>query len=165
MKNKSLKLLKFRNSNLGETGAHAIADLIRGHMSLVELEVFNCSIDEKGGSAIGNALKTNFCIEKLSIGDNILDNSDVEQIQQSVIFNTQYNQMKDSNKKFEGFAHHLIAESLKRWAHQSNFVAVKLEERLRHPLDELDSLIADVMFDKSGNMDLTRTTSTVAYEQ
>ena len=73
--------------------------------------------------------------------------------------------MKDSNKKFEGFAHHLIAESLKRWAHQSNFVAVKLEERLRHPLDELDSLIADVMFDKSGNMDLTRTTSTVAYEQ
>ena len=46
--------------------------------------------------------------------------------------------MKDSNKKFEGFAHHLIAESLKRWAHQSNFVAVKLEERLRHPLDKLD---------------------------
>ena len=76
--NKSLKHLKFRNSNLGWVGANAIAELIREHMTLVELEAFNCSIDEKGGSAIGNALKTNFCIEKLSIGDNILDNSDVE---------------------------------------------------------------------------------------
>lgn len=93
---------------------------------MVELEVFNCGISERGGAAIGEALKTNFCIEKLSIGENILNKRDVEQIQQSVIFNTQYNQMKDSNKKFEGFAHNLIAESLKRWAHQSNFVAAKL---------------------------------------
>lgn len=67
--------------------------------------------------------------------------------------------MKDSNKKFEGFAHHLIAESLKRWANQSDFVAVKLEERLRHPLDELDSMIAEVMFDKKGNIDLKKATT------
>ena len=33
-----------------------------------------------GGNAIGNALKTNFCIEKLSIGDNKLHRRDVEQI-------------------------------------------------------------------------------------
>ena len=46
--------------------------------------------------------------------------------------------MKDANKKFEGFAHNLIAESLKRWADQSNFVADKLNERLKNPLDELD---------------------------
>lgn len=58
---------------------------------MVELEVFNCAISEKGGAAIGEALKTNFCIEKLSIGENILNKRDVEQIQQSVIFNTQYN--------------------------------------------------------------------------
>jgi hypothetical protein len=38
--------------------------------------------------------------------------------------------MKISNKKFEGFAHNLIAESLKRWASQSSFVADKLLERL-----------------------------------
>jgi hypothetical protein len=88
--------------------------------------MFNCEIAELGGNAIGNALKTNFCIEKLSIGDNTLNTKDVEQIQQSVIFNTQYNQMKESNKKFEGFAHNLIAESLKRWAKQSNFVFDKL---------------------------------------
>ena len=66
--------------------------------------------------------------------------------------------MKDSNKKFAEFAHSLIAESLKRWAHQSNFVAVKLEERLRNPLDDLDSKIAAVMFDKQGRMDLSKTT-------
>ena len=65
---------------MGDVGAKAIAELIRENMSLVELEVFNCSIEEKGGSEIGNALKTNFCIEKLSIGDNILEISDVEQI-------------------------------------------------------------------------------------
>jgi len=42
-------------------------------MSLVLLEIFNCGIDEAGGNAIGNALKTNFCIENLSIGENILN--------------------------------------------------------------------------------------------
>lgn len=62
--------------------------------------------------------------------------------------------MKESNKKFEGFAHNLIAESLKRWANQSNFVADKLQERLLCPLDELDKKIAEVMFDSKNTMDL-----------
>lgn len=51
----------------------AIAELIDFNKTLVELEIFNCGINESGGNAIGNALKTNFCIEKLSIGDNKLD--------------------------------------------------------------------------------------------
>ena len=155
--NQQLHTLKFRNSELCEIGALAIAELIKGHMSLVLLEIFNCSIDEAGGNAIGNALKTNFCIEKLSIGENILNQRDVMQIQQSVLFNTQYNQMKEANKKFEGFAHNLIAESLKRWATQSNFVADKLKERLKNPTEELDQKIAEVMFDRKGHMDLKPT--------
>jgi len=89
--NSRLHTLKFRNSKLREVGAQAIAELIKGHMSLVLLEIFNCEIDEAGGNAIGNALKTNFCIENLSIGENILHQRDVEQIKQSVLFNTQYN--------------------------------------------------------------------------
>jgi len=36
---------------------------------------------------------------------------------------------------------------------------VKLEERLRHPLDELDTMIAEVMFDKKGNIDLKKATT------
>ena len=89
--NKSLKNLYFRNSRIKDEGAFAVANLIKGNISMVELEVFNCGITERGGAAIGEALKTNFCIEKLSIGENMLNKRDVEQIQQSVIFNTQYN--------------------------------------------------------------------------
>jgi len=47
-------------------------------MTLVELEIFNCGITEHGGNKIGNALKTNICLEKLSIGENILNKKDVE---------------------------------------------------------------------------------------
>jgi hypothetical protein len=65
-----------------------VAELIKGNVSMVELEVFNCGVTERGGAAIGEALKTNFCIEKLSIGENMLNRRDVDQIQQSVIFNT-----------------------------------------------------------------------------
>ena len=54
--------------------------------------------------------------------------------------------MRDSNKKFEGFAHTLIAESLKKWANHSKFVAAKLEQRLQAPIDELDEKIAEVIF-------------------
>jgi hypothetical protein len=62
--------------------------------------------------------------------------------------------MKDANKKFEGFAHNLIAESLKRWANHSKFVADKLTQRLKNPKDELDKRIAEVMFDSTGKIDL-----------
>lgn len=65
--------------------------------------------------------------------------------------------MKAANEKFEGFAHNLIAESLKRWADQSNFVDDKLKERLRKPVDPLDHKIAEVMFDRKGHMDLRPT--------
>jgi len=89
--NESIRKLYFRNSKIGDEGALAVASLIRANQSMVELEVFNCSITEKGGNAIGEALKTNFWIEKLSIGENLLNLKDINQIQQSVIFNTQYN--------------------------------------------------------------------------
>ena len=89
--NKSLKTLRFRNSELNDNGAKAVADLLEGHMTIRELEIYNCDIDEKGGHAMCSALKTNFCIEQLNIGGNILNTKDVENIQLSVTFNTQYN--------------------------------------------------------------------------
>lgn len=76
--NKNLKNLYFRNSKIKDEGAFAVASLIKGNISMIELEVFNCGISERGGAAIGEALKTNFCIEKLSIGENILNKRDVE---------------------------------------------------------------------------------------
>jgi Ran GTPase-activating protein (RanGAP) involved in mRNA processing and transport len=77
-KNHNLRFLYFRNSPLGDLGAEAVSELIKDHKTLLELEIFNCQISEKGGNAIGKALKTNFCIEKLSIGENILNKRDVE---------------------------------------------------------------------------------------
>lgn len=91
------------------------------------MEIFNCGITESGGDAIKEALKNNFTIGKLSIGDNKLKPASIEQIQQSVIFNTQYNQMKVSNGKFQGFAYNIIAESLRTWSQRSKFVKEKLE--------------------------------------
>ena len=71
--------------------------------------------------------------------------------------------MKDNNKKFEGFAHNLIAESLKRWSHNSNFVEDKLKERLADPKDELDKKIREVMFDAKGKMDIKPVPQTYEY--
>ena len=152
--NDHIRNLYFRNSRIGDEGALAVASLIQKNKTIVELEIFNCGITEKGGSAIGDALRTNFCIEKLSIGENSLNKKDVEQIQQSVIFNTQYNQMKKSNEKFDAFAPELIAKSLKRWAQQSTFVAAKLQERLQVHEDEMDFALAKIMLDKAGKIDL-----------
>lgn len=72
--------------------------------------------------------------------------------------------MKEANKRFEGFAHNLIAESLKRWATQSPFVRDKLNERLKNPLDELDRKISEVMFDRKGHMDLKQTPQEYEYK-
>jgi Ran GTPase-activating protein (RanGAP) involved in mRNA processing and transport len=44
--------------------------MIANSEAIQELEIFNCGISNVGGNAIGNALKSNFKIEKLSIGDN-----------------------------------------------------------------------------------------------
>ena len=115
-KNVVIRELYLRNCQIGDEGANALAKLVGNHPAMTDLEIFNCGISIEGGNNIGNSLKNNFRIQKLSIGGNKIEKTDEEQIQQSVIFNTQYNQMKASNAKFEGFAHTLIAESLKKWA-------------------------------------------------
>jgi hypothetical protein len=35
---------------------------------MIELDLFNCLIDEQGGNKIAEALRNNFCVEKFSIG-------------------------------------------------------------------------------------------------
>lgn len=39
----------------------------------------------------------------------------LEQLQQAVLLNSQYNKLKEKNRKFDNIAHSLIAEALKRW--------------------------------------------------
>jgi hypothetical protein len=142
---------------LGLAGSEYISKLILGNKTLIELDLYNCRINEAGGSLVGTALKQNFCIEKLSIGENQINKKDIETIQLSVVFNTNYNQIKQNHQKYEreSFAHNLIAENLKKWASTSSFVAQKLEQRLRANInDSLDKQIADVIFDRTGKVDL-----------
>ena len=73
-----LKHLYMRNCQIGDIGANSLADLVGEHPAMTELEIFNCGISIQGGNSIGNSLKNNFRIEKLSIGDNVLDKRDVE---------------------------------------------------------------------------------------
>ena len=76
---------------MGLVGSEYISKLILGNKTLVELNLFNCSINEAGGALVGAALKQNFCIEKLSIENNRIKKKDIETIQLSVVFNTNYN--------------------------------------------------------------------------
>ena len=91
MQNQRLKYLYLRNSKLDLIGSEYISKLILGNKTLIELDLFNCSINEAGGALVGAALKQNFCIEKLSIGENRINKKDIETIQLSVVFNTNYN--------------------------------------------------------------------------
>lgn len=119
MMNKVIKYLYLRNNNVELIGSEQIAKLILSNKTLIEFDLFNCGFPEAGGTLIGAALKQNFCIEKLSIGENHISKKDIETIQLSVVFNTNYNTIKQSNSKYAGFAHNLIAEQLKKWASTS----------------------------------------------
>jgi Ran GTPase-activating protein (RanGAP) involved in mRNA processing and transport len=94
MINQKLKYFYLRNSNLGVLGSEFISKLVLNNKSLIEMDMFNCGINESGGNLIGAALKHNFCIEKLSIGENQINRKDIDTIQQSVVFNSNYNQIK-----------------------------------------------------------------------
>lgn len=121
--NKRLRYMYLSNNPIRIIGSQAVSRLILSCTSLVELDLFNCKINEQGASEIGAALRQNFGVQKLSIGQNEIPNREIEIIQSSVVFNTNYYSIKLNNDKFDGFAHNLIAETLKKWALGSPFVA------------------------------------------
>ena len=65
----------------------------------------------------------------------------LEQLQQAVLLNSQYNKLKEKNRKFDNIAHSLIAEALKRWIGQNSYLLEKLKVRLAHPKDKLDEQV------------------------
>lgn len=108
-----------------------IADLLNVNHHILEIDLFNNQIGKEGGEAIGHALTNNFIIQKLSIGDNKIKQTEMDIILESVMFNTQYTKLKNTNERFGDFGYNLMAESIKRWTSQSKFVQDKLEARLR----------------------------------
>jgi hypothetical protein len=69
-----------RNNELKDLGSESISNLILANQSMVELDLYNCKINENGGTLIGAALKQNFCIERFSIGENNIHRKDIETI-------------------------------------------------------------------------------------
>jgi Ran GTPase-activating protein (RanGAP) involved in mRNA processing and transport len=57
MLNQKLKYLYLRNCNLDMVGSEYVSKLILGNKTLVELDLYNCSIKEAGGALVGAALK------------------------------------------------------------------------------------------------------------
>ena len=154
MQNVVIKYLYLGNNPFGAVGAEAVSQLILKSGSLVELDLFNCQIEEQGAIRIGQVLKLNFSTQKVSVGANQISEDTLGVISSSVVFNTNYNEIKHGHAKYVGFAHNLIAEALKKWANTDKFIASKLEERLKSPVDELDSQVAAVIFDKRGRIEL-----------
>ena len=66
--NKELKYLYVKANQLGDAGAKAMGKFISVSKSVLELDLFGCGIEELGGAEIAYSLKSNFCIEKLSVG-------------------------------------------------------------------------------------------------
>ena len=80
MTNKKIKCLYLRNSQIGLEGCDAVSKLIQSNQTLIELDLFNCGFPEQQGAQIAKALKQNFCIEKLSIGGNLISKHDIDLI-------------------------------------------------------------------------------------
>lgn len=57
MDNHKLKYLYLRNNILVDIGSEAISKLILANQSMIELDLYNCNINENGGTLIGAALK------------------------------------------------------------------------------------------------------------
>ena len=68
----------------------------------------------------------------------------LEQLQQAVLLNSQYNKLKEKNRKFDNIAHSLIAEALKRWIGSNVYLLEKLRVRLSNPKDKLDEQVRKI---------------------
>lgn len=160
---KNLQYVNLSNNNAQSEGAMHIADLLNVNHHILEIDLFNNQIGKEGGEAIGQALTNNFIIQKLSIGDNKIKQTEMDVILESVMFNTQYTKLKNTNERFGDFGYNLMAESIKRWTSQSKFVQDKLEARLRQCEDEIDQKLAEILLDTDGTLDLQPSPMKYAY--
>lgn len=153
----SLRYINLSSNSCGDEGAGYIAKLIETNHNIQEIDLFRNNIGRKGGYDIGWALTNNFIIHKLSIGDNDIEENEKNLILQSVMFNTQYEKLKATNKRFGEFGYNLMAESIKRWTEKSKFVLEKLKARLQQCEDEIDMKLAELLLDSDGNLNLRPT--------
>lgn len=134
----SLQHVNFSGNTFDSEAADALSLLIKSNLSLFEIEVQGCSLMDDEALKIKEGLTFNFTVERVQVGNNKMSEMLLEQLQQAVLLNSQYNKLKEKNRKFDNIAHSLIAEALKRWIGQNTYLLDKLKVRLSHPKDKLD---------------------------
>ena len=78
--NKHIKYLYLTNNNVGKIGGEAVAKLILESKTIIELDLYNCQLDKDVTKLLSSSLKKNFCIEKMSVGQNGMEAKELDLI-------------------------------------------------------------------------------------
>ena len=78
--NKHIKYLYLTNNNVGKIGGEAVANLILESKTIIELDLYNCQLDKDVTKLLSSSLKKNFCIEKMSVGQNGMEAKELDLI-------------------------------------------------------------------------------------
>jgi hypothetical protein len=140
-----LLLLDLSHCHIGDSGVAALASAISSAPCLEWLSLFANSIDAAGSEAVLAALDTNFTVTSLAIGENKVAEHVAKQLQRVLTFNSEYRTVKEQHDRYVGFGHNLMAEALKEWAKGDEFVASRLEGRLRCPRDDLEREVKSLL--------------------
>lgn len=76
--NRSVRVLKLRNVELGEAGAMAFAELLRDNTTLEEVEFSGSRVEDFGANALADAMAVNstlrvLCLEQSQISERVVD--------------------------------------------------------------------------------------------
>ncbi len=142
----SLQHVNLSGNTFDSDAADALSLLIKSNLSLFEIEVQGCALMDEEALKIKEGLTFNFTVERVHVGNNKMSETLLEQLQQAVLLNSQYNKLKEKNRKFDNIAHSLIAEALKRWIGANSYLLEKLKVRLAHPKDKLDEQVRALMY-------------------
>ena len=59
-------------------GGEAVGKLILESKTIIELDLYNCQLDKDVTKLLSISLKKNFCIEKMSVGQNGMEAKEID---------------------------------------------------------------------------------------
>ncbi|CEM26295.1 unnamed protein product [Vitrella brassicaformis CCMP3155] len=140
-----LEELDINHCHIGDDGCKALASSLGASPHLATINLYGNSIEDEGADALVSALEHDFTLLTLPLGDNRISRPYEQLIQRAITFNNQYKSLCEHNSRFEGFGHHLMAESLKAWARGDTFIAKRLHTRLLQPKDPLEEEVGRLL--------------------
>ncbi len=111
--NTTLTSLNLYNNEIGEAGARAIAESLKGNTTLTTLDLGNNSIGEPGARAIAENLKGNTTLSTLDLGWNSIGETGVQAVAESLKGNATLSTLKLAGNKIGGAGACAVAVSLK----------------------------------------------------